>query len=166
MSRNSVSGPAMTYQVYVLAIIGKGDIPLYEADLSMNGKKDISEHLAQFIIHQSLDSLDVLVWKSTSLFLKTVDSFNSYSVSAYCTTGHIKFLLLHKNKNEISSGGSSTGGPAIYVPSDENIRSFFEVVHENYIKVLLNPLYEPNGIITSSLFDQNVRLAAKRFLYG
>ncbi|KJP86316.1 hypothetical protein AK88_04035 [Plasmodium fragile] len=167
MSRNSVSGPGTTYQVYVLAIIGKGDIPLYEADLTMNGKKDISEHLAQFIIHQSLDSLDVLVWKCTNLFLKTIDSFNSYSVSAYCTTGHIKFLLLHKNKNEVSSGGNSgTGGPAIHVPSDDSIRSFFEVVHENYIKVLLNPLYEPNGMITSSLFDQNVRLAAKRFLHG
>ncbi|GAB67738.1 trafficking protein particle complex 2, partial [Plasmodium cynomolgi strain B] len=167
MSRNSVSGPATTYQVYVLTIIGKGDIPLYEADLSLNGKKDISEHLAQFIIHQSLDSVDVLVWKSTSFFLKTVDSFNNYSVSAYCTTGHIKFLLLHKSKNEVNSSGgsSSTGGPTIYVPSDENIRSFFEIVHENYIKVLLNPLYEPNGMITSSLFDQNVHLAAKRFLY-
>ncbi|EUD67634.1 hypothetical protein C922_01819 [Plasmodium inui San Antonio 1] len=166
MSRNSVSGPATTYQVYVLAIIGKGDIPLYEADLSMNVKKDISEHLAQFIIHQSLDSVDVVVWKSTNLFLKTVDSFNSYSVSAYCTTGHIKFLLLHKNKNEMISGGGTTVGPTIYVPSDENIRSFFEIVHENYIKVLLNPLYEPNGMITSSLFDQNVHLAAKRFLHG
>lgn len=167
MSRSTVGSPAAAYQVYVLAVIGKGDIPLYEADLSMNVKKDISEHLAQFIIHQSLDSLDVLVWKSTSLFLKTVDSFNSYSVSAYCTTGHVKFLLLHKNKNEVGSGGGgSAGGPPIYVPSDDNIRSFFETVHENYIKVLMNPLYEPNGMITSSLFDQNVQLAAKRFLHG
>ncbi|GAW82245.1 trafficking protein particle complex subunit 2 [Plasmodium gonderi] len=172
MNRNSVSSsnPGIVYQVYVLTIIGKGDIPLYEADLTINGKKDISEHLAQFIIHQSLDSLDVLVWKNTNMFLKTIDSFNNYSVSAYCTHGHIKFLLLYKNKNELSTLSSSTtatmNNTVCYVPSDDNIRAFFETVYENYIKVLLNPLYEHNGIITSSLFDQNVHLAAKRFLHG
>ncbi|CRG95046.1 trafficking protein particle complex subunit 2, putative [Plasmodium gallinaceum] len=161
MNRNIGNNSLLPYQVFVLTIIGKGDIPIYEADLSINGKKDISEHLAQFIIHQSLDSLDELVWRSSSMFLKSIDSFNNYSVSAYCTPGHIKFLLLFKNKNEINNSTNTN----IYVPSDENIRSFFEIVHENYIKVLLNPLYEPNGIITSSLFDQNVHLAAKKFLH-
>lgn len=154
------TSPAL-YQVFVLTIIGKGDIPLYEADLSINNKRDVSEHLAQFIIHQSLDSLDELVWRNPNMFLKTIDSFNNYNVSAYCTPGHIKFLLLYKNKNEPVSGYNVN----IHVPSDENIRAFFETVHENYIKVLLNPLYEPNGIITSSTFDQNVHLAAKKFLH-
>ncbi|CRH01752.1 trafficking protein particle complex subunit 2, putative [Plasmodium relictum] len=161
MNRNTGNNSSSFYQVFVLTIIGKGDIPIYEADLSINGKKDISEHLAQFIIHQSLDSLDELVWRSSNMYLKSIDSFNNYSVSAYCTPGHIKFLLLFKNKNELNNSTNTN----IYVPSDENIRSFFEIVHENYIKVLLNPLYEPNGIITSSLFDQNVHLAAKKFLH-
>ncbi|SBT80092.1 trafficking protein particle complex subunit 2, putative [Plasmodium malariae] len=162
MNRNTGINSSSICQVLVLTIIGKGDIPIYEVDLSINGKKDISEHLAQFIIHQSLDSLDEVVWKSTNMFLKTIDSFNNYSVSAYCTPGHIKFLLLYKNKNEISNSAYANN---IHIPSDESIRAFFETVHENYIKVLLNPLYEPNGIITSSLFDQNVHLAAKRFLH-
>uniref|UniRef100_A0A8C9GJL3 Trafficking protein particle complex subunit 2 n=1 Tax=Piliocolobus tephrosceles TaxID=591936 RepID=A0A8C9GJL3_9PRIM len=125
------------------------DVPIYEADLSVVKKKDISEHLSQFILHQSLDTVDELVWRSSHMYLKTIDSFNNYSVSAYCTPGHIKFLLLYKNKNYIN----------------DNLRSFFEIVHENYIRVLLNPLYEPNGIIISSLFDQNVHLAAKKFLH-
>ncbi|CAD2099134.1 trafficking protein particle complex subunit 2, putative [Plasmodium vinckei] len=161
MSKNTGNNIMNSNQVFVLTIIGKGDIPIYEADLSINGKKDISEHLSQFIIHQSLDSVDELVWRNNNMFLKTVDSFNNYSVSAYCTPGHIKLLLLYKNKNELNSSINAN----IHVPSDDNIKSFFEVVHENYIKVLLNPLYEPNGIITSSLFDQNVHLAAKSFLH-
>ncbi|SBS96342.1 trafficking protein particle complex subunit 2, putative (TRAPPC2) [Plasmodium ovale curtisi] len=132
MNRSGGGAPASMYQVYVLTIIGKGDIPMYEADLSINGKKEISEHLAQFIIHQSLDSLDELVWKNSNLFLKTIDSFNNYSVSAYCTPGHIKFMLLYKNKNEANNPTNTN----LYVPSDENIRAFFEIVHENYIKVL------------------------------
>lgn len=162
MSRNSISNTSSSsFKVFVFAIMGKGDLPIYEADLSVNNKKDISEHLAQFIIHQSLDSLDELVWRSPSMFLKTIDSFNNYSVAAYCTPGHMKFLLLYKNKNETTNPSSSN----IHIPSDENMKAFFETVHENYIKVLLNPLYEPNGIITSSLFDQNVHLAAKRYLH-
>ncbi|SOV81265.1 trafficking protein particle complex subunit 2, putative [Plasmodium sp. gorilla clade G3] len=162
MNRSTGSMSSSLSQVFVLTIIGKGDIPLYEADLSINSKRDISEHLTQFIIHQSLDSLDEIVWKSSSLFLKNIDSFNNYSVSAYCTPGHMKFLLLYKNRNEVGTNLTNTN---IYIPSDDHIKSFFEKVHENYIKVLLNPLYEPNGIITSSLFDQNVHLAAKKYLH-
>ncbi|VWU51951.1 trafficking protein particle complex subunit 2, putative [Hepatocystis sp. ex Piliocolobus tephrosceles] len=168
MNKNEINAPLQSpsspslHQTFVLSIFGKGDVPIYEADLSVVKKKDISEHLSQFILHQSLDTVDELVWRSSHMYLKTIDSFNNYSVSAYCTPGHIKFLLLYKNKNYISN---ITNNSHFYLPSDDNLRSFFEIVHENYIRVLLNPLYEPNGIIISSLFDQNIHLAAKKFLH-
>ncbi|KAF1870997.1 hypothetical protein Lal_00020731 [Lupinus albus] len=37
--------------------------------------------------------------------------------------------------------------------NDDGIKSFFQEVHELYIKTLLNPLYLPGSRITSSHFD-------------
>ncbi|KAK3198422.1 hypothetical protein Dsin_021837 [Dipteronia sinensis] len=37
--------------------------------------------------------------------------------------------------------------------NDDGIKSFFQEVHELYIKILLNPLYLPGSRIASSHFD-------------
>ncbi|KAL2532225.1 SNARE-like superfamily protein [Abeliophyllum distichum] len=42
--------------------------------------------------------------------------------------------------------------------------SFFQEVHELYIKTLLNPLYLPGSRITSSHFDTKVRALARKYL--
>jgi hypothetical protein len=48
---------------------------------------------------------------------QVVDRFNEYFVSAYTTATQARFLLLHDSRNE------------------DGIRSFFQEVHELYIKV-------------------------------
>ncbi|KAF5207442.1 Snare-like superfamily protein [Thalictrum thalictroides] len=53
-------------------------------------------------------------------------------------------MLLHDSRNE------------------DGIKSFFQEVHELYIKILLNPLYLPGSRITSSHFDTKVRALARK----
>eukprot|EP00919_Chromeraceae_sp_WS-2016_P069486 GHVR01164796.1.p1 GENE.GHVR01164796.1~~GHVR01164796.1.p1 ORF type:complete len:153 (+),score=32.60 GHVR01164796.1:103-561(+) len=104
--------------VNVFVIIGKGDVPLFEVDLSGQGKRPDSPHLAQFVIHAALDIVDELVWYNNNMYLKQVDRFNDLLVSSWVTPGHIRFMLLHTQKN------------------DEAIASFFKDVYELYVKVV------------------------------
>jgi len=142
----SLGGNNPTSPVFVLVIVGKGDIPLYEADLSPPGKREDPPHLDQFIIHTAMDVVDELVWQTNAMYLKAVDKFTEFQVSTYVTAGHIRFMLLHKQRNE------------------DRIRNFFVELHEVYLKTLLNPFYEANGLITFSSFDYSVRSAAKKHL--
>ncbi|KAK1621039.1 hypothetical protein QYE76_026556 [Lolium multiflorum] len=48
--------------------------------------------------------------------------------------------------------------------SEDGIKSFFQEVHELYIKIFLNPLYLPGSRIASSHFDTKVRALARRYL--
>ncbi|KAL2552434.1 transport protein particle 20 kDa subunit-like [Forsythia ovata] len=52
-----------------------------------------------------------------------------------CSVVHTRLMLLHDSRN------------------DDGIKSFFQEVHELYIKTLMNPLYLPGSRITSSHFD-------------
>eukprot|EP00933_Yihiella_yeosuensis_P064274 TRINITY_DN6762_c3_g1_i1.p1 TRINITY_DN6762_c3_g1~~TRINITY_DN6762_c3_g1_i1.p1 ORF type:complete len:160 (+),score=19.95 TRINITY_DN6762_c3_g1_i1:45-482(+) len=131
--------------VNVLIIVGKDDSPMYEADLSSAGVRDDSPHLDQFIIHAALDVVDEMVWTTSSMFLRVVDKFNDFYVSAYCTAGHVRFMLLHKIRNE------------------EAIRAFFSEVHDLYIKAMMSPFQQPDKRIESATFDQRVRAAGKRY---
>ncbi|KAF4384655.1 hypothetical protein F8388_003962 [Cannabis sativa] len=88
------------------------------------------------------------------MFLKAIDRFNDLVVSVYVTAGHIlailnihtRLMLLHDSRN------------------DDGIKSFFQEVHELYIRILLNPLYLPGSRITSSHFDTKVRALARKYL--
>uniref|UniRef100_A0ACD5Z261 Uncharacterized protein n=1 Tax=Avena sativa TaxID=4498 RepID=A0ACD5Z261_AVESA len=48
--------------------------------------------------------------------------------------------------------------------SEDGIKSFFQEVHELYIKIFLNPLYLPGSRITSSHFDTKVRALARKYV--
>ena len=85
------------------------------------------------------------MWSTQGMFFKNVDKFNDFIISAFVTAGHIKLMLLHDVRNE------------------DGIRNFFHDVHELYIKVLMNPFYEPNTPITSTLFDSRVKLLGRRY---
>merc|ERR1712186_304037 len=115
----AVQGPPAS--VNVLIIVGKDDSPIYEADLSSTGAREDSPHLDQFVIHAALDLVDELMWTTSSMFLRVVDKFNDFHVSAFCTAGRTRFMLLHKNRNE------------------EAIRAFFSELHGLYIKAVMSP---------------------------
>ena len=75
-----------------------------------------------------------------------IDSTPENLVSAMVSNGHIKFLLLHENKNE------------------EAIKQFFQEVFEIYLKKLLNPFYKPNSFIKCLNFDAKVKQLSKKYL--
>ena len=76
--------------------------------------------------------VDETVWGTQNMYLKGVDKFNDYFISAFVTAGHIRFMLLHDVRNE------------------DGIRGFF---HELSVKVGLAWL----GISLFMLFMQLAR---------
>ncbi|XP_026441843.1 transport protein particle 20 kDa subunit-like isoform X1 [Papaver somniferum] len=127
-------------------IVSKNDIPVYEAEVGSALRKEDAAHQHQFILHAALDVVQDLAWTTSAMFLKTVDRFNDLVVSVYVTAGHTRLMLLHDSRSE------------------DGIKSFFQDVHELYIKILLNPLYIPGSRITSSHFDTKVRALARKYL--
>lgn len=144
-----------------------------------------------FIVHSSLDVLEDVQWTTNQLYLKVIDNYYGYMVSAMCTAGNIRFLLLHKPGTSSSSGGTGSGlgggsgsssslvsGTTGVVSSssgtsgslvsashiEEPIRQFFFDVYDLYVKTLLSPFYFVNQPITSQVFDQKVRALGKKYL--
>ncbi|XP_021314119.1 trafficking protein particle complex subunit 2 isoform X1 [Sorghum bicolor] len=127
-------------------IVSKNDIPIYEAEVGSALKKEDLAHQHQFILHAALDVAQDLAWSTNAMFLRSVDRFSDFVVSVYVTAGHTRFMLLHDSR------------------SDDGIKSFFQEVHELYMKIFLNPLYLPGSRITSSYFDTKVRTLARKYL--
>jgi trafficking protein particle complex subunit 2 len=108
-------------------------------------EQDQGAHLRQFVLHAALDIVDELVWKSSALFLKTVDRYQNMYISAMVSPGNVRLLLLHEQRTD-----------------EGTVKQFFQDVHELYLKVLLNPFYQLNGPITSVSFDARVKGLARR----
>ncbi|XP_022970900.1 trafficking protein particle complex subunit 2 isoform X1 [Cucurbita maxima] len=105
-------------------IVSRNNIPIYEAEVGSAAKREDSAQLHQFILHASLDIVQDLAWTTSAMFLKAVDRFNDLVVSVYVTAGHTRLMLLHDSRN------------------DDGIKSFFQEVHELYIKY--DPEYHPS----------------------
>ncbi|XP_073317050.1 transport protein particle 20 kDa subunit-like isoform X1 [Primulina huaijiensis] len=128
-------------------IVSKNDIPIYEAEVGTVPKKEDAAHQHQFILHAALDIVQDVAWTTSAIrFLKAIDRFDDLVVSVYVTAGHTRLMLLHDSRN------------------DDGIKSFFQEVHELYIKTILNPLYLAGSRITSSHFDTKVRALARKYL--
>jgi len=103
-------------------------------------------YVVQMIAHASLDVIEEMVRVNNAMYLKNIDKFNEWTVSAFVTAGNMKFVLLHDGKNE------------------DGIKSFFSEVWELYIKTVMNPFHSAHTAIRSAVFDNKVRASAKKYL--
>ncbi|GAV54160.1 hypothetical protein ZYGR_0AK06620 [Zygosaccharomyces rouxii] len=168
------------------AIIGKRDNPIYEAEFTsqqgqqgqlQQGFQQNLKELNAFILHASLDIVEDLQWqvnpnaqhgrgglsggflrsKNTAnidnCYLGKVDHFYGLAITAYVTYGGMKLVMIH--------GGPPNGNTQI---DDNMVKSFYQEVHELYVKTLMNPFYRANEPIPSPAFDSRVRALAKKYL--
>mmetsp|Transcript_7768 Transcript_7768/g.20541 ORF Transcript_7768/g.20541 Transcript_7768/m.20541 type:complete len:134 (+) Transcript_7768:248-649(+) len=130
----------------LLAIVSANDELVYETTLArvqLQGKQIV---VAQLVLNASLDMVDEAMWTTKDRYLKVVDRFNDQLISAYVTAGNYRFLLLHDSRNE------------------EGVQWFFLELHDLFVKIAMNPLYEHGTPIKSNVFHQRVLNLASKHL--
>lgn len=93
------------------------------------------------LLIQTQYSLDVLLCR----YLKNIDKFNEWIISAFVTAGHARFLLLHDQKTDEAA-----------------VKAFFTDVYEAYVKAIMNPFYTHDAPIVQPQFDEKVKSIGKK----
>ena len=57
----------MPYTIFVM--VGKGDTPVFEAELNTDSQKEDKSQLKHFIIHAALDNVDDVMWSNSQLYV-------------------------------------------------------------------------------------------------
>ncbi|POW18794.1 hypothetical protein PSHT_05412 [Puccinia striiformis] len=104
-------------------------------------------HVVQLVSHAALDTIDALIWSDKSMYLKQIDRFHEWTVSAWIPPGGMRFVLLHEIKN-----------------NDDGIKMFFLEAWESFVRHQLSPFYEINSRITSPQLDLRIKTSARKFL--
>ncbi|CCD68293.1 putative trafficking protein particle complex subunit 2 [Caenorhabditis elegans] len=140
----------MATKEFYFAIIGHCDQPIFEMDFPVGEKKtkesEGTRHLNHYIGHAALDIVDEHALTTSQMYLKMVDKFNEWYVSAFVTASRIRFIMLHTHR------------------ADEGIKQFFQEMYETYIKHAMNPFYEIDDVIESPAFEQKATLYGRKYL--
>ena len=74
------------------------------------------------------------------MYMRTIDKYNELFVSCMLTPSNAKFLLIHENNK-----------------SEDQIKAFFNEVYEYFVKIVMNPFYDPTEKINIPHFDEKIR---------
>ena len=139
---------ARSTAVSVFAIVSPSDQLIYSCDLSHSDvARDDPPHLDEFILYSALDIVDRLKVSSSEAYLKVVDRFNDFMVSAFVPISSVRFLLLHKQST-----------------NEDAIRIFFQESYIVYAKLVANFSYKIGSVITQTNFDRSIKDLGKRIL--
>lgn len=104
--------------------------------------------------------VESVMWSVATGYLRVVDRYGEWLVSAQLAPTGDRLMLLHDG----GSGGGSGGGTASG-KNEEGIKAFFAEVSELYAKYRMNPFAPPPGQpIDSGPFEVKVRILAKKHL--